>query len=564
MGLFDFIGALLGGGKPPPPPKKRPPPPKKQPVVAKPQRPAVELPPAPEEQLAVLPGVVKKADPERGFAVVNGGLVGGIVFASAAGPEGIGALREGEAVEFVVVRRDAERKDRYVLSLDLVPEVRARQEIERIQKGDRIQADVVEANAHGVRVRVGAVPGWLPASELSRAHVSDPAAHVNGTAALDVEVLEVKVPKTWRTDRFNPRDHQAHVVVSARAAEPDRSRPVPFVVSATPFQLRARANLPREFDPVVELVLLAIADGARASDIVEQTGLEAPAVAEILEILRRLHLLGPRNGLTRPGREVVEAIQLVRTFNALPSGGWFVSAAPPSQHFVRYEAADHAPPPPGWPAPLYNPGLERDFLRAAEGDLVGRVPPGLFDGDVARHVAALHDHPRVRLFAEVDRDGDRQRAAPVRLQVPDEWLLGLLWRAFESAQEDPPFHPNRDADHARHAQVAVCVRPSPGTDVSAGIGGASEVNATSEPEPEPDEPSEETVYWEPATDTVWAPSEKSEARLVRLPLPDGAPDPDIPPDLHERLPGSRGVPPRPFRFDHWVRVQHAPRRSRRR
>lgn len=157
MGLFDFIGALLGGGKPPPPPKKRP-------IVATPQRPAVKLPPAPEERLAVLPGVVKKADPERGFAVVNGGLVGGIVFASAAGPEGIGALREGDNVEFVVVRRDPKHADRYVLSVDLVPEVRTRQEIERIQKGDRIQAHVVEANAHGVRV--GAVPGWLPASEL--------------------------------------------------------------------------------------------------------------------------------------------------------------------------------------------------------------------------------------------------------------------------------------------------------------------------------------------------------------------------------------------------------------
>ena len=501
MGLFDFIGSLLGGRKPP---SRRPPPPKQEPApaVQKPRRPSVEPPPAPEERLAVLPGVVKKADPERGFAVVNGGLVGGIVFASAAGPEGIGALREGNKVEFVVVRRDTERKDRYVLSLDLVPEVRARQEIGRLEAGERIQADVVETNAHGVRVRIGAVPGWLPAFELSRAHVPDPAAHVNGAAALDVEVLEVKVPETWRTDRFNPRDHQAHVVVSARAAEPDRSRPVPFVASATPFQLRARANLPREFDPVVELVLLATAKRARASDVVEQTGLEAPAVAEILGILRRLYLLGPRNGLTRPGREVVEAIEHVRAFNALPWGGWFVSAAPSSQHFVRHGAADHAPPPLGWPAPLYNPGLERDFLRAAEGDLVGRVPPGLFDDDVAGHIATLHDHPRVRLFAEVDRDGDRQRAAPVRLEVPDEWLLGLMWRAFEPAQDTPPFHPNGKTDHARHAQVAVCVRPSSDDEVSSDAERAVGVGSESEPE----EPKNETLYWEPATDTVWAPS----------------------------------------------------------
>ena len=557
-GLFgNLSGNASGSPAPPPPPAPttksgrpqtalapRPRPPRSAPAT-RPAAPArvrspIELPPPPEQVLAVLPGTVAKVDPDRGFAVVNGGLVGGIVFSSAAPPEGLGSLRQGQPVDFVVVRRDTQTPGRYVLSLALPPEVRARQGLDAISVGDRVEVEVVGVGPRGASVRHGHVPGTIDAVELAHHHVPDPSIVVAVGDRLPVEVLAVHAPPDWRTDRFRPPKHAAGFSASLRATLPTRPDRVEVYAAATPFQITARANLPRRlFDDVVQFVFRALSGRTAPASVVEHTGLAAPAVQEITAVLQELGLLGPRGGVTGKGREVLAAIDAAAAFNARPTDGWFLSDAPPGQTLLRTASAEPAEPPAGWPAPLRHRGRQEAFLRAPEAAIEDHLGDDFFDDETTDRFRALLGHRRVRLFVEPDRG--RRRDAPVRLSAPDAWPLGLLWRAFEPAEDPPPFQPAADASHAERLLVAELERPP--------------LDGTTDDVPP------QVLYWEPATDTLWHPHEDAQVRL--RPVPRRAAVPDLPPDLEARLPDAVSDPS-PLQFVRWVRVEHRPRRRSRR
>lgn len=540
--LNSLLRGLFGSPSSPPAPAPKPPPvraPKPSPPARSRRRPPVDLPPPPEQVLAVLPGTVAKVDPDRGFAVINGGLVGGIVFGSAEPTEGLASLQQGQSVDFVVVRRDTQTPGRYVLSLALPPEVRARQELDAISVGDRVEVEVVGVGPRGASVRHGHVPGTIDAVELAHHHVPDPGAVVAVGDRLPVEVLAVHAPPDWRTDRFHPPKHAAGFTASLRATLPARPDRVEVYAAATPFQITARANLPRRFDKVVQFVFRALAGRAAPTSVVEHTGLAAPAVEEITSVLKELGLLGPRGGVTGKGREVLAAIDAAAAFNVRPTDGWFLSDAPPGQTLLQTASADPAEPPAGWPAPLRHRGRQESFLRAPEAAIEDHLGDDFFDDETTARFRALLGHRRVRLFVEPDRG--RRRDTPIRLSVPDAWPLALLWRAFRSAEDSPPFQPAADASHADRLLVAELERPP----------------ADEAPE---DEPSQ-TFYWEPATDTLWHPREDAEVRL--RPVPRRTAVPDLPSGLAARLPDAVSEPS-PLQFIQWVRVEHRPhRRSRR-
>ena len=243
--------------------------------------------------------------------------------------------------------------------------------------------------------------------------------------------------------------------------------------------------------------------------------------------------------MTGKGREVLAAIDAAAAFNARPTDGWFLSDAPPGQTLLQTASADPAEPPAGWPAPLRHRGRQEAFLRAPEAAIEDHLGDDFFDDETTDRFRALLGHRRVRLFVEPDRG--RRRDAPVRLSVPDAWPLALLWRVFRSAEDPPPFQPTADASHADRLLVAELERPP----------------ADEAPE---DEPSQ-TLYWEPATDTLWHPCEDMEVRL--RPVPRRAAVPDLPSGLAARLPDAVSGPP-PLQFVQWVRVEHRPRRRSRR
>ena len=556
MGFGDFLASLFGGSSAPakPTPTEKSVAPRRSSVEGtrtKPQ--TTQDADRPEERLEVLSGeVVHIGDGDRTFAIVESPTAPGIVHPQSLGRECSGPTRDhltvGQSVEFVVVALDPKKPGRYVLSLDLVREVRARQRLAALDVGTVTETEVVEVHDDRAVVRAGDAFGHIPAAELARHHVSSARDEVQPGDVVTTTVTEIECPGRWRSDRFDRR-HACYFVGSLRPSLPVRDAQVEVRFGAVPFRLAARPSLPRRFDPVVSLVFSALVDARTEEDVVAATALTRPAVREIVALIEELGLT--RSGtLTREGRDIADAIRLSEAFEAEATDGWFLSAAPPDRLLASPDDVEHAERIDGWPMSLYDPQNEKAFMRASEHALApgahGKGYPleRLLSDEVNRQLSDLHAHRRVRVFV-AHGGGSRSRRIPVCVEVPDAWVLGLLWRAFGSAQQEPPFQPAYADPHADRVQVVTCKREVP-------VEPAADDAESQKDAPSPTET--QTVFWEPATDTLWRPADRPEARLKRIPLRHGTPQ--LPGDLHRRLGDDLDTP---FEFAEWTRVQHRPR-----
>ena len=328
--------------------------------------------------------------------------------------------------------------------------------------------------------------------------------------------------------------------------------------SAMPFKLAARPNLPRRFDPVVETVFGALGRGRSAEDVSRSTALSPDGVSAIGRLLLDLGLVEQGDQTTPAGDRVLHAMDEADAFNARATGGWFISSAPNELVLAPTDGVEPASPPGGWPSPLLNKGRVQAFLREPEKTLASYAFDGLFDEEVLAHLHSLHGNRQVRVFVEVDRE--RRRNAPVSIEVPDTWILGLLWSTFQSAEREPPFRPSLALPQARQLLVAECRRGDNEGRLADGVEekhAGRDVHAPDDQAVAPSPGTVRTVYWEPHTGTLWEREGATDTRLHPIP---GSEAPALPPDLAARLAGPADAQ-HLLEFVQWVRLDHKPRRN---
>lgn len=422
----------------------------------------------------IFSGTVDYVDEARKFVKVRAGDLTAVVFLAEISDRRIEspgqAVAAGDRVEFVLLRADPRG---WVASIAAVDEARTREALAGLQKGDMAEGVVSELKDREAVLACDGFRMRVPLAEIDWRWLDHPSQALSLGEKARACVTRVHAPDDWLQ---NKRARGAHAVGSIRACRGEPASPaVPAAFAAVPFRLWAVPRIPRRCDAVVLYVLETLADEVPMQEIAAATGLPDAALQAVAGILADEGLA--RDGEpTAAGRRLVAAIARAAQFNEAPLRGLYASAAPAALQLQPPDAAARGDDyPRGWPRPAHDEGRARQFLQAAD----EAMPEWLLDrmaGDEAgrERLAALRSDAAVRVFLR--RDGDLPWR-PVRLDVPEHWLLAGLWAGFEPAGK-PPFRPHREQEGCSHFLMLRMAAPD----------GA-----------------QEPAYLEPHTRTLWRP-----------------------------------------------------------
>lgn len=385
----------------------------------------------------LLSGVVDYVEAGKKFVKVRSEELTAVVFLAEISEEFVDdpaeVLREGQAVEFVLVKADPRG---WVASIAAAAEARARLRLAQLEEGSRVTGTVAQLTERGIQVDDDGCPLWVPLAELAWRWLDHPAEAVRLGERVTVEVLRIETPEGWLE---NKRARRARAIASLRACSPEPQGPsVRVAFSGFPFKLWAMPRKPRRCDVIACFVLEALAAGRGPEEIATLTGLPVTALGAIRELLEEEGLVDGWTPTTA-GIRLSEAIARAEAINADPIRGMFVSAAPPDQQLLPVGIEQETDYPRDWPKPVSDVGIEQRLVRATDEALPEWLLANVIDNEKERQqLAALQADDRIRVFLR--RDGSLPWR-PVQLDVSEHWLLAGLWKAFEPVGE-PPFRPH--------------------------------------------------------------------------------------------------------------------------
>lgn len=391
-------------------------------------------------------------------------------------------LSEGQTAEFVLLNKD----DRgWKASIRAAGEAKARKALEKLEEGDLITGRVVELKDRGVLVDVMDFQAWIPISELAWHWVEHPSEEISIGEEIEAEITRIEMPDGWLTDK---RKRRARAIASIRACIPEPESPsVPVAFSGMPFKVWAVAKTPRSCDAVSRFVLEEIVAGKDRNAIATTTGLDITTLNNIHDLLAD-NSLAENWAATKKGRDIVEAIHLSHELNEDPIRGLFVSAAHPAGRLISVdEHKKQEPYPRDWPSPVFHKLDEETFAKATDEAIPESLLKKLVPEEKREGLAQLQEDSRLRVFLR--RDGTRIRKDAV-IKTPEYWLLAGLWRAFRPFV-DRPYRPAKGSEWCQNFLMVRCLLVQESRKDS----------------------SQETVFFEPFTETLWCLAPESKVRV---------------------------------------------------
>lgn len=450
-------------------------------------------------------------------------------------------LQEGDDAEYVALKQSEENKDRNVVSLSAVEEVRSRCHIYGIDQGKLLEVEVDSFEKRYVRVVTeNGIPGRIYARDLGYGFIrqGELHRHVDRNDRFEARVTEKILPKGWRE---NDKKRCAHLKLSREATLPERDREtfeMPF--AATPFRVETAPRLPRRFDPIARFVFEALHEEYSREEIRSASGLPQDSLRQITELLIELDLIDKADKPTRRGKRMYRAMEWSDQFNEEDLEGLFSSTAPMSEAFLSTDAIDESDLPRGWPDPMWCPQTHEQFIRAGEEDLPGLPFEEIFSDEKMEQVQEAIQNPQLWVYLRPVYD--RPKYVRVECTVLDEWLFATLWLHLESAEHDRPFRPNFNEvdDKAKRVRlVELHIKPSSqedgtqedrNSDKEVSVDHAQSQDSTGENMPT-------RLWWEPISDTIWQLPRKRDPNVRRWHDVDGSAYPELPDQWWSRIRG---------------------------
>jgi hypothetical protein len=392
---------------------------------------------------------------------------------------------EGQTIEAIVVGPSTKKAGEYLFSAAAIDEFHAREVLRELHDGDEVQVEVEQVEAKRVWVRWKGARGLIQLHDLTRKPV-DSCSEVTRVG----EVLRVRVKGA---PSFPPIDFDAlnkcRCLFRASARVLERIPTVRWTGQAQRFALEIAARVEPTFDVVAQYCLRRIAEGASLSDLSQDTGMPEAALQAIRSFLRQKQFLDSDGAVTERGQSLAAALSKIERLEERPIQGWFVSAAPADQRMLGNEEIRRVQLPPGFPLPPRASRMEKQLRQQVGTELVELPWDTLADTMMAEAVERLSADPWLRPYVRLIDE-----KAAVELEVPEDWVLALLWQHLQSAQRQPPAQPSdtRSAEILHLVELLAKVR---------GEGHVKEVR----------------LLWEPCTRTLWREPESTSSHLVELP-----------------------------------------------
>lgn len=471
----------------------------------------------------VMSGKVDYVGPK--FAKVASGDLTAVVFLGEVANNRVSAasdlLTVGQTVEFVLVKNDPRG---WQASISAVPEALIRQALGGVREGALVTGCVVDLKTTGAEIDAGGFRAWVPLSELAWRWIEHPADVVFLGEKIQVQIIRIETPDGWLS---NKRQRKARAIASLRACIPQPVSPtIAVAFSGLPFKVWAVAKKPRSFDAVTSFVLEELAEGKNREAIASTTGLDRATLEDIHTYLVEEKLASDW-GLSRKGRDLVEALALVLDMNANPVRGVYSGAAPANSQLIAIdEHRKQQALPRGWPRPPYDKRADDSFLRAAGEALPEEILTTLVSGELREKLKKVMEDSRVRIFLR--RDGESPWKT-VFVDTSENWLLAGLWHVF-TPFAGKPFRPASGEERCRNFLMLRCRAESS----------------------EPEGGAVETVYYEPNTQTLWILKDEQQVRINDA---KGENFPDLPAELDKNIDSGTGQIVFAFQPESWCRVK---------
>jgi small subunit ribosomal protein S1 len=428
MGLWnDFLDLFGLGDTPNPTYRERP---KSSPTIRRTPKP---------EPGALRSGIVEYIGAK--FAKVQATDVKAVIFLGEMSDRFISnpseVLKEGQAVDFVLIRSSEKKPGEWVGSINAVPEARVRAALSVLSVGNRVVCHITDLKDDGAVANAGTFEVWIPIVELAWCLIGHPAESVALSQEVSVEIIRIELPDGWLVDK---RKRQACAIGSIRACEPHPVSPVvQMAFSSQPFKIWAVAKIPRTCDPIVLYVLEEISTGKSSEEMHTTTGLPRLAIDKIHELLTTEGLAKHWCATTK-GKKLIEAIIRVRELNADPAKGFFISAAHPMKQFANAASRDTKTEyPSSWPWPASNRRAENEFWRAANETIPEALISRIVTEDKRKLLATLQEDNRLLVFLR--RDSTLKGKPIIYVETPVYWIFAGLWSSFDPVGEKP-FRPS--------------------------------------------------------------------------------------------------------------------------
>jgi small subunit ribosomal protein S1 len=361
------------------------------------------------------------------------------------------AVQQSQEVQFAVLEPSQKSPGEWVASLTAVAEIERRMALARLERNQKLRGEVVQILGNGVRVDAGIVELFIPLAELSWESVSHPAYAVSLGEQVDAMVTRITIPK-WRAKwRQAPSD----AVASIRNCTP-RPKPtfVPMAFSAVQFRLQAQSRRPPHLDPVLLHVLAELVDQRSLDAIQQRTHLPAAVLHAMVALMTEEGLV--TGGVPTPkAQRLIEAERLAQDINALPFRGLACNVAEHSIRIMDQDGKVPDPPypdgyvipeyPAAWPQPVFHRKADDAFFRLSGSAIPEAIITLLLSKKQRALAETLQGDPRFHI--SLREDGPRRS---VTTYVPDQWIHGALWTAFDALGVRKPYRPAPGVPRATH------------------------------------------------------------------------------------------------------------------
>lgn len=426
------------------------------------------------------------------------------------------AVSPGENLFFAILEPSKKVPGEWIASLTAVGEARKRMSLSLLDRGQKLTAEVAAFRENGTLLNAEGVELFVPLAELSWEAVSHPAYAVSLGQRVEAMVTRITIPD------WNPKWRQSRcsAVASVRNCAP-RPQPafIPMAFSAVPFRLEAKSRRPVHLDTVLVHVLAELVSKHTVDDIHERTRLPLAALQAMLKVLTAEGLLNDGEPTPRASR-LAEAETLAHEINASSFSALACNVAEQRTRIMDSEGRVPNPPypegyvipdeyPPAWPQPVFCPRADEQFFRLSGSSIPDEVMSLLLDKKQQQLAAALQGD--VRFHINLRASGARR---PVCTYVPDHWIYGALWSAFDALGTRKPYRPEHGTPRATHLMLV-------------------QLDAYSD-----SAPAAERVFYEPYSTTFW---QIRDAGLARLREQRSKSFPALPPLPAEGLPLPSGA-----------------------
>ena len=360
-------------------------------------------------------------------------------------------VQTGQQVRFAVLEPSQKAAGEWIASLSAVAEAERRLALARLEPNKKLHGEVIEILENGARLNAGGVELFVPLAELSWECVSHPAYAVKLGQTVEAIVTRITIP-AWQA-RW--RQARSGATASLRNCTP---RPVPTFVpmafSAVQFRLHAQSRRPPQLDPVLLHVLAELVDQRSIEGIQQRTLLPASALHAMLALMGAEGLVDA--GVpTAKAQRLIEAEQLAQDINASAFRGLACNVAEQGIRIMDQNGKVPDPPypdgyvipeyPADWPQPAFHRQADDKFFRLSGNAIPDAIFTLLLNKKQRVLAETLQGDPRFHISL---REAGPRRS--VTTYVPDQWIHGALWTAFDALGVRKPYRPATGTPSASH------------------------------------------------------------------------------------------------------------------